>query len=111
MRLFRFKTKYILRTEYDPDGVWPEYDPDGVWTKATVDDVFDRNPNITDAHAAFATYSWIEEFRQYGPPPFRRCAYRLAVYKQRGSRMRLIQVEQIPPVRWSDLTNVKWPRP
>ena len=111
MRLFRSKTKYILRTEYDADGVWPEYDADGTWLPATADEVFDRNPNITDEQAGFADYSWIEEFRWYGEPPFRRCSYRLAVYKQRGSRMRLIQVEPIPPVRSFDMTNVRWPKP
>ena len=35
MRLLRSKTKYILRTEYDADGVW---------TKATVDDVLIGTP-------------------------------------------------------------------
>lgn len=102
MRLLRSKTKYILRTEYDADGVW---------TKATVGDVFDRNPNITAAHAVFASYSWVEELQWYGSPKFRRCAFRLALYKQRGSRMRLIQVEKIPPDHSVDLTNVEWPRP
>ena len=111
MRLFRSKTKYIVRTEYDAEGLWPDYNADGVWLQATVDDVFDRNPNITDEQAAFAKLSWIEEFRKYGPPPFRQCAYRLAVYKQRGSRMRLIQVEPIPAKRPIDMTNVRWPSP
>ena len=102
MRLFRSKTKYILRTEYDADGVW---------TKATIDDVFDRNPNVTALHAAFASYSWVEEYQRYGPPEFRLCAYRLALYKQRGTRMRLIQVEKIPPDGSVDLTNFEWPKP
>ena len=111
MRLFRSKTKYIVRTEYDAEGLWPDYNADGVWLQATVDDVFDRNPNITDEQAAFAKLSWIEEFRKYGPPPFRQCSYRLAVYKQRGGRMRLIQVEPIPAKRPIDMTNVRWPSP
>jgi len=102
MRLFRSKTKYILRTEYEADGVW---------LQATVDDVFDRNPNITDEQAAFAKRSWIDEWNKYGPPEVKRRTYRLAVYKKRGSRMRLIQTEQIPPTRPVDLTNVKWPKP
>lgn len=102
MRLFRTKTKYILRTEYEADGVW---------LQATVEDVFDRNPNISDEQAAFAKLSWIDEWNQHGPPEVKRRTYRLAVYKKRGSRMRLIQTEQIPPTRPVDLTNVEWPKP
>jgi hypothetical protein len=102
MRLFRSKTKYILRTEYEADGGW---------LPATADEVFDRNPNITDEQAAFAKLSWIDEWNQYGPPEFKGRTYRLAVYKQRARRMRLIQVEPIPPTRVFDLTNVRWPEP
>jgi hypothetical protein len=102
MRLTRFKRKYILRTEFDADGTW---------TPVTVDEVFGRNPQITDAHAAFAKYAVVDEWNQYGPTEIRGRTYRLAVYKKRGSRMRLIQTEQIPPTRPVDLTNVEWPKP
>jgi len=102
MRLFRSKPRYILRTEYVADGIWLPADDD---------EVFDRNPNITDAHAAFAQYSYIEEWNWYGSPEIKGRTYRLAVYKKRGSRMRLIQTEQIPPIRPVDLTNVEWPKP
>ena len=102
MRLLRFKAKYILRTEFDADGTWKPM---------TVDEVFDRNPQITDVHAAFAKYAVVDEWNQYGPPEIRGRTYRLAVYKQRLRRMRLIQVESIPPARAIDLTNFEWPKP
>ena len=102
MRLLRFKAKYILRTEYDADGTW---------IQATVDDEFDHDPQIADAHAAYAKLSWIDEWNKYGPPEIKGRTYRLAVYRQRAQRMRLIQVEPIPPTRAMDLTNVRWPKP
>ena len=102
MRLLRFKAKYILRTEYDADGTW---------LPATSDEVFDRNPQITDEQAAFIDMALVAEWDWYGPPEIRGRTYRLAVYRHRFGRTRLIQVEPIPAKRPIDMTNVKWPKP
>lgn len=100
MRLFRTKPKYTLCTEFNDNGTW---------TAVGGDEYFDHNPNITPTHAAFAKLAWIDEWNQYGSPEIKGRTYRLALYRHRFGRMRLIQVEPIPAVEPVDLTNFKWP--
>ena len=102
MRLFRFKTTYLLRLEFDQDGEW---------ILATTEDEFDHNPRITDEQAAFIEMALVDEWNWYGPPEIRGRTYRLALYRHRFGRTRLIQIEPIPAKRPIDMTNVKWPTP